>query len=614
MTFPEDHIDELVAAGLADLPVDEHQHGFWQRLEAELAGSVDRSVGSGFTGTTVGVDDDAVVHRLDEAAAARQRHRPIRRLVLAAVAAVLLVGGWMAASEFGEDSRTETGLAHQHDEQQSETPTSTPDDDADVDDQQESGLFDYLDPSEAVAIGTGSFIGFTDDGESLLVLDAAPGGGTGSEGAPLLTVWIDPLDGSDRRAALPSDVTVETATTGSDFEIDGSRIAWVEWCDGVPCRFRTGSLAADGAISDVTDIPIPDPPDLDREVFIGDLAFGADGMLHVNSNGYLGVVEPGASAIEVMTDVPVDTLAAFEDPTAGRTVVYAIGDRVALLPPGDAAVDNAVQGRPTAIAGTTGWPLVFVGTDTGTFWAVDLGTGEVDDFGTSSDQAVLELAVSPDNRALIVGNGSELTLGVNIDDAVINLSQPGLAARGARFSPDGGAVAYTVNDWETSPSVWYVEFGSEPLPSVRPVPDQGIILGASPDGEWDIYAVPDPATTGCEGEGAAYRLWRTAAGGGEGVTEPVIDGNASFSRPPDYVRGPDDQVALIDSCEEVWIQVGRETVDGRIEGLRAARPPGYDEYFVRTIRWDDEAVAWSLTLFDITSGEQLEIPVDAEGP
>ena len=257
-----------------------------------------------------------------------------------------------------------------------------------------------------------------------------------------------------------------------------------------------------------------------------------------------------------------------------------------------------------------GWPVVIVGTDTRTIWAIDLETGEFDDLGAS--EAFPELTISPDGRALVIGAGGELNLGVNIDDKIIELSHTGLAAGGARFSPDGGAIAYTVNDGG-SQSIWYREFGFEPLPTTWPVPEDGVIVGASLDGEWDLYATPDPTTTGCEGEGLAYRLWRTSTVDGQAVIEPVVtDSDTSFGRPPNYVRGPDGQVALVDSCEEEWIQVGRETADGRIERLRPARPAGYEEYSVQTIRWDHADARWALSLWNITTDDLIVVGVEAD--
>lgn len=233
-----EHRDHDVARRLAELDAPDHSPDFWAAVRAAIS-------------TRQPSDADAHFVENGEPVVLKDRRRAVSpRIWLAAAALVVLAlvtVGLLLDREAGEtDVTTEP------------TPPSEPDG-APTD--PDGPLRPVGEPIER---GPGHVVGVDPAGQFLYVAEQDPAGDPGCEGLPAPVLLVEPIEGGERRDVLPPG----TGSTAGGFEVrfgPEGEIAILTQCEGFGATIVTGTLAADGTLSEPTELEIPDL-DLGRDV------------------------------------------------------------------------------------------------------------------------------------------------------------------------------------------------------------------------------------------------------------------------------------------------------------------------------------------------------------
>lgn len=267
-----DHDREL-SRRLAELEPPAHRRGFWAAVRAEL-GPVNS--------TREASDSDAHFVENDEPVVLDDRRRPTApRMWLAAAAVVLLValvGVAVALDQGGGDTQdVMTDPTAGPRPEDSEDPVDVPTDPS-------GPLRPEGDPIER---GSGTVVAVDPTGRFLYIADDAPEGGTGCEGSPRRALFVEPIDGGERRQVLPLDLADATGRVNVRFGPEGE-IAVHSQCEGFGAGIVTGTVGDDGTVVDPTELSIDDV-DLGQPVDgIIDLEFRTAGILVASTHTFVG--------------------------------------------------------------------------------------------------------------------------------------------------------------------------------------------------------------------------------------------------------------------------------------------------------------------------------------
>lgn len=481
---------------LNDLPTPDHGPDFWTDLDAALAAEpapVTGAVDGGGTAAAAAADEID----LEPASVTNiSSHPRFRRwglaLVSAAAVAIAAVIGVSVLNGGGDSDAppvfTDGGGS-----------TSTPD--APPSTIAPAPEIDYSQIVETIDLGTGTVAGFVPDGSAVFVVDDAPGEELGSEGAELLTLWVQPVDGGERSPAFDDGLTIETG--GARFALDDrGNIGWAEYCDGYTCGLYMGQVQADGTVRAVLPITLPD--EVQIETFVSDLAWGVDGTLYAVINGDVHMVNT--------VDMVAESLG-----TEGRLLVPA-------------------RGAP-GIAGGAGLAVL----------QSDVEIAEA--LGRRTADGITDVVWTPDTDTLLwFGSGMGTVTPSEPGGSTGVLLGPDIQVRAASFSPDGTAVAYSTIDTaaQNPHRLMLGRFG----PAGRPAPvdvawtplGEGIVVGLL-DVD-NALALRDSDSDDLDAEcGVTYDLWQVPLDGS--APSPLSEEPAG---PVHFVLGPDQMIAGISEC------------------------------------------------------------------
>lgn len=477
-----DERDSMLAGMLADLAVPDHSESFWSDLDGRLANestvepaplvddpaASDPPVSDPSTNGRVSTLDPstrpevtAQIHDLE------QRRSPARDrrlltvvgagLVAVAASIALLVGFGVIGSDQTPDSIT-TDPADGPD-----SGVTTPDGDQgavqpDPPHDTSGGEIDYAHPIGVRELGPGSLVGFSPDGSSVLVLDDHPSGELGSEGATVLTVWAYPVEGGERRLAVPEDESIETGTSGESFVIGaGSDIAWSEWCDGFLCGMRMASLSSTGDISEIVQLDLApvSGPDNQNEPSVNGLALGSDGSLYFGANGQLAIARRGSPSIELVDGVTADAAVVVDGSDGER--VLTIGDDNTLREGTEQLTEALDVANVRQLVATPDGRVLVIGS--AEFALVELPSGAVERIVLDeADQEQFDVSFTPDGRVSAAIYGRDLTFEETSDGADLAVMPLGSSPHNGAFSPDGSVYAVTVTADNGLPAILVIDF------------------------------------------------------------------------------------------------------------------------------------------------------------
>lgn len=252
-----EHRDPDIARRLAELNTPEHGPDFWATVRA-ASSSPQPSAGDAHF-----VENDEPVALL-----ADRRRAAVPRIWLAAAALVVLAlvaGGLLIDREAGETDVT--------------TEPTPPTDPGDVDPAPAGPLRPVGEPIER---GSGRVVAVDPTGRFLYVADDASEGGFGCEGTPRQALFVEPIDGGERRQVLPVDRADATGGIEVRFGTEGV-VAVVSRCEGYGSTVVTGTVADDGTVVDAVELVLPDADgvlDLEfrsRGVLVASTYVGAEG-------------------------------------------------------------------------------------------------------------------------------------------------------------------------------------------------------------------------------------------------------------------------------------------------------------------------------------------------
>lgn len=189
-------------------------------------------------------------------------------VLLLAIAAVALLSRSDDATSIqsaDEDGQETTELTEPEPETDLSEDSAAPEETADPDEDASSTIIedlpelpaDYFGASATTAIGTGSFVDFSPDGSSVLLLVDVDTGETGCEGAPLLQLVSQSLATGERVAAWPAGATIETGgieVRVVDPDAAGGEVYLTEYCDGSRGATWEATMAPNGVVSDLVEI------------------------------------------------------------------------------------------------------------------------------------------------------------------------------------------------------------------------------------------------------------------------------------------------------------------------------------------------------------------------
>jgi hypothetical protein len=528
---PDESTDAILAERLGSLEAPDHQEDFWSdlthRLEAEPVAAGPPPAGSQAGPARPTTVPETQVALLEPPLSLRRRNR----FLVGIAAAVLVVGGGLGVAALLDDDSGSTGVVdvpedtgpvttdapdtsdEPVDEQALPTSTVDPSDVSEA----TPDSYDYFAATTLVELGSGAVAGWTPDSTGVLLVDDAPGEELGSEGAELLTLWVQPVDGGERYLALPNGLTIQTGGADFAFGPNGS-VSWVQWCDGFFCGMFTGKMAGDGHISDVTTVGVS----IDDEHNVVDMAWSPDGTLWAVVSSFvpgalepeflLGSVAPGGAEVRFDAEAP----AAIAVAAPGVDLLSSwVADDHAWLEDGDLGVaigpasDNALvdlDGEFTDLA-VVGSAIVLSGPSGVTVWTpeavqevTDLPVGALRlvppgdslvDGGSGVLVGLIESAAGDTSdgvASLLVSNSSG-----GLDFAPIN-AIPGYF--GTRLAADGSAAAYT-RLRDGFPVAFAERFtvagaGVEELPRVVP-PDGPACAGEPATASWGPAGISDAA-------------------------------------------------------------------------------------------------------------------------
>lgn len=407
---------EMEALLRAEVPPD-HRHGFWDDVRADL-----------------GESDGASVISIN-----RYRRRAPWLLAVAAMVVVgAVVGIGALRDDSGEVDVTTDPTVDDAD------PDPTPDDSSTTlpDGDERGPLMPDGDPIDR---GSGTVVGVSPDGRWLYVADEVGDGETGCEGSPRRALFVEPIEGGDRRLAAPAEDL--DATTVSELHFDGGgRVATVVQCEGFEARIVAASVGDDGTLSDVGELTLPEPECHDGTVDgISDIDYISRGVLVAATTSW-GDGDTVCRNLFSLPDRPSEPT--LLDQSDVYLVEAASGGQIVT-----ATIDGEVRLNGGAIHSTSGISDIDVSPD-GTVVAI-AGPDEsvvvpVDGSGSSTFAGEAYAVTMRDARsgAMWVPAGDQTVLAalnLNGDDALTPLAD-GNTAPTVFFSADGTRLFLTVAD------------------------------------------------------------------------------------------------------------------------------------------------------------------------
>ncbi len=371
----EEHRDDELSRLLDGLRTPDHREGFWTEVRAGLEAAEPVSLAA---------------HR------ARRRF-PVRPAVVAA--AVVLIGLVAVGVFVRQDSDDSVGVTTDP------TTTAGPGTTAGT-----ATVGPLRADGDPIDLGSGRLVGVDPTGTFVYVADAAPDGGSGCEGSPAQSLFVQPTDGGSRAVALPA--PLGDASGGIEIRFGPQdEVAVMTQCEGYGATVVTGTLADDGTIADPVELTIPDlelgrPVDsiLDLEfrsagtLVASTYAVGADGREH----RHLYEFPTGPSEA---TDLGLDDVVHLDVTVDGRVATSSTdgtlrldGTVVAQIP---GVVDLSVSPSGRDIVVATGSGLVAVDTTSGDRIVLSGASG-----GPTIASAIAVEAVSDGLVVAIVGDAN----------------------------------------------------------------------------------------------------------------------------------------------------------------------------------------------------------------
>jgi hypothetical protein len=285
----------------------EHRPRFWDDLHAELSGSIE-----------LGRDD-----------APERRRSPW--LALSAAAAIVLVAlAGLLLRERGGDR--EAGIAT------NPSPPTT-------EQAAPSAPAEPLRPEGAPrSRGSGRVVGIDPSGSFLYVAAPSPEA-AGCEGMEGHALFVEPIDGGERRLVAPATTVDATGQIRLRFGSGGDVAMWTG-CDGGSGSIIVGRQRDDGTLSDLEAMTRPSAAD-GEELIIGDVEFRSAGVLVIVTSSYRTDDEPGTAERYRLSELTIGTGELTDlGPTALSQVAVAEDGRLATLSPdGTISFAGEVLGR-----------------------------------------------------------------------------------------------------------------------------------------------------------------------------------------------------------------------------------------------------------------------------